>query len=336
ENASENEHWALVNRNEPNQWYIGHASNLESGALFITNNGGASNHYSINAASCVYAYRTVNFSDDANYEINYSWRSNGEAHNDILRVYLIHDSIEINPDDFQNNTIPTEWIDIHTGNFNGHLQLQTARDTVSMTSGVYKLVFFWKNNSTLGTQPPAAIDYVAIRKILPVYTVLTCKNGSGSVSPEGFIEVTEGEDTTFTFSPNANNYLASVLVDSTDVTSEVVNNTYTLHNVHSNHHLQINFERVHYTITATANQNGSITPNGEIDVLAGSNLSLAITPDEGYQIASVVVDQIESINLVNNLTFTFNNITRSHTITVSFVEEPTQYYEITAIYHEGG
>lgn len=45
-----------------------------------------------------------------------------------------------------------------------------------------------------------------------------------------------------------------------------------------------------YTITATAGEGGSITPNGDVSVKEGASQTFAITADNGYEIADVLVD----------------------------------------------
>ncbi len=70
-----------------------------------------------------------------------------------------------------------------------------------------------------------------------------------------------------------------------------------------------------YTITATANVNGSISPTGAISVVAGGNQSITITPDPDYQILSVIVD---GANKGDVNTYTFYNVQANHTIAASF------------------
>jgi parallel beta-helix repeat protein len=73
-----------------------------------------------------------------------------------------------------------------------------------------------------------------------------------------------------------------------------------------------------YTITASAESNGSIDPSGDILVDAGADQIFTITPDEYYQIADVVVDG-SSVGVVDNYTFT--NVNEDHTISATFSEE---------------
>ena len=70
-----------------------------------------------------------------------------------------------------------------------------------------------------------------------------------------------------------------------------------------------------YTITATAGEGGSITPNGDVSVKEGASQTFAITADNGYEIADVLVDG-NSVGAVE--TYTFDEVKANHTITASF------------------
>jgi parallel beta-helix repeat protein len=77
-----------------------------------------------------------------------------------------------------------------------------------------------------------------------------------------------------------------------------------------------------YTITATAGAGGSISPSGAVMVSEGSNQTFTITPDEGYQIVDILVDDI-SIGSVG--TYNFTNIVQNHTIQVSFIVGTSEF-----------
>jgi hypothetical protein len=70
-----------------------------------------------------------------------------------------------------------------------------------------------------------------------------------------------------------------------------------------------------FIITATAGANGTITPSGDVSVTYGADQSFAITPNSGYHIADVIVDQT-SVGAV--VTFNFTNVTAPHTISSTF------------------
>ena len=70
-----------------------------------------------------------------------------------------------------------------------------------------------------------------------------------------------------------------------------------------------------YTITATAGEGGTITPEGKTQVKYNGSLTYTIKADDGYEIASVMVDGKE-IGAVEEYTFT--NVRSDKTIDVTF------------------
>ena len=70
-----------------------------------------------------------------------------------------------------------------------------------------------------------------------------------------------------------------------------------------------------YTITATAGDNGAISPSGEVEVPKGESKTFQITPNEGYHIQDVKVDR-ESVGAVKE--YTFKDVTEPHTIHATF------------------
>jgi hypothetical protein len=72
-----------------------------------------------------------------------------------------------------------------------------------------------------------------------------------------------------------------------------------------------------YTIKATAGAGGSISPSGDVSVREGEDQTFTITPDESYAVADVKIDG-KNIGAVNS--YAFENVGRTHTIEVIFVE----------------
>ena len=93
------------------------------------------------------------------------------------------------------------------------------------------------------------------------------------------------------------------------------------------------------TITGTADKNGMISPSGEVTIYVGEDQTFTITPNEGYEIADVLVDGV-SVGAVSS--YTFKNVTGDHTIEATFrrsggsgVVTPARY-TITAEAGDGG
>lgn len=73
----------------------------------------------------------------------------------------------------------------------------------------------------------------------------------------------------------------------------------------------------YYTIKATAGAGGSISPSGNVSVREGRDQTFTITPDKGYAVANVKIDG-KSIGAAKS--YTFENVSRTHTIKVIFMK----------------
>lgn len=73
----------------------------------------------------------------------------------------------------------------------------------------------------------------------------------------------------------------------------------------------------YYTIKATAGAGGSISPSGNVSVREGRDQTFTITPDKGYAVANVKIDG-KSIGAAKS--YTFENVSRTHTIEVIFMK----------------
>lgn len=74
-----------------------------------------------------------------------------------------------------------------------------------------------------------------------------------------------------------------------------------------------------FAITASSGANGSVTPSGVTNVVQGGSQIYAITPDSGYDVATLVVD---SISIATSTTYTFTNVQATHTISATFALLP--------------
>jgi uncharacterized repeat protein (TIGR02543 family) len=152
------------------------------------------------------------------------------------------------------------------------------------------------------------------------FTITASAGPNGSISPSGSVSVNYGENKTFTITPNTGYHIADVKVDGTSVLSNVVDNhdgtfSYTFTNVTANHTIDATFAINTFTITASAGPNGSISPSGSVSVNYGENKTFTITPNTGYHISDVKVDNVSQGAVFS---YTFTNVTANHTIDATF------------------
>jgi len=77
------------------------------------------------------------------------------------------------------------------------------------------------------------------------------------------------------------------------------------------------------TITASAGSNGNILPSGTSTVNCGGSQTYTFTPNSGYSIDQVLVDNVNNSSAVSSGSYTFSNVTANHTISVTFQSIPS-------------
>lgn len=173
--AGEDTGWEYRNATT-NQWTIDTAAHQAgSRALYISNDGGASNAYTNNSTTNSYAYRIFDLAA-GEYAVSFNWRAKGESSFDFLRVFAVPDNLSLATADGSSATANfSGWQDIVGGKLNQQDSWQTVSGTFTVAdSGRYKLVFFWRNDNSDGNNPPAAIDNVTLEG-------LTCSTPSNLV-----------------------------------------------------------------------------------------------------------------------------------------------------------
>ncbi len=148
-----------------NVWAIGTAANntmedgvlTEGGALYVSNDNGTSAAYTIsNAASTSYAYVTLNFGDALGFEVSFDWKAGGESSCDYMQVFLVPaDMSSLNP---ATHRIGSQYMYNTSGQWT-HFNTLLPN---AYANGIYKLVFRWRNDGSVGTQPGAIIDNISV------------------------------------------------------------------------------------------------------------------------------------------------------------------------------
>ena len=166
--AGQDVSWMLVNGTQANQWVVDSATgNGSSHALYISDNNGASNSYNISSTTNVYATKLFNFASAGDYTISYDWQANGESSWDYLRVFLVPGTVELtagSTNSIGTSGSPSGWVALDGGSkVNGVNTWQNYNEVFTIANaGNYQIVFFWHNDGSGGTNPPAAIDNVQI------------------------------------------------------------------------------------------------------------------------------------------------------------------------------
>jgi len=130
-----------------------------------------------------------------------------------------------------------------------------------------------------------------------------------------------GTSPAFTFTADAGYHLSDVKVNTVSNPAAVTAGTYTFTNVQADSTIAAVFaaDVVNFTITPSAGANGTISPATPQTVVSGSNMTFAITPDTGYNVATLTVD---GTAVAATTSYTFTNVTKNHSIAATFAAGP--------------
>lgn len=157
------------------------------------------------------------------------------------------------------------------------------------------------------------------------YTLTVNANTGVVIAPVAGDTIVEfGSSVTYTFTADSCYEISDVVLDGESLGAI---DTYTFDSVNANHTLMVNATVKTYTITATTNEGGSITPAGETTVTCDGTQSYSITAAAGYYVEDVLVDNV-SVGVVSN--YVFSGVTEDHTIEVVFAATDSLTYTITA------
>ncbi len=171
------------------------------------------------------------------------------------------------------------------------------------------------------------------------YTLEASAGENGTVTPEK-VSVAHGNKQTFTITPNEGYQIATATFNDTDVTGEIKPTekafTYTIDKVTEDGKLNVTFEKISYNITASAGENGKVSPESAA-IKHGESHTLTITPNEGYKIA---VATFNDTNVTSELTanekaftYTIEKVATSGKLEVAFEKLS---YNMTASAGENG
>ena len=148
--------WYVVQGSQTNYWTFADGTYLSPYyAAYITNSASLPNQYTNTATSVSHLYKDITLPAGSDFNLNFAWKCYGESGYDYLKVFLVETSVT-----------PTAGHQLPgaLGTYNLQANWQSAsidlNDNISATTK--RLVFSWRNDSSGGYDPPAAIDDINI------------------------------------------------------------------------------------------------------------------------------------------------------------------------------
>ncbi|MCS4240475.1 gliding motility-associated-like protein [Myroides gitamensis] len=156
--------------NALNKWVVGTAAqNGGTKSLYISKDNGATNTYDISVATVAHAYRDIVVpAGTTDISVAFDWRCVGEGtSSDYFRAWLVPTTFV--PTVGTQITAETNRIKLG-GEYNANAEFrrtQMIQNAAVFAGQTMRLVFEWRQDGSVGTQPPAAIDNVEV-------AVVTC------------------------------------------------------------------------------------------------------------------------------------------------------------------
>jgi hypothetical protein len=144
------------------------------------------------------------------------------------------------------------------------------------------------------------------------YTITSSAGPHGTIAPLGIDTLTFGAGQSYTMTPDTGYHIDSVLVDSAFVGTT---SPYVFSHDSTNHTIRVTFAIDTFTILATADTGGTVSPTDSVIVPYGGNQTIDIVPDLRHNIANVLVDG-DSVGAVTSYEFT--DVKANHTLYATF------------------
>ena len=182
--------WTFTNGTQTNKWIVGTAvAQAGTHSLYITNDNGTSNAYTIDSNTVTHAIRDLAFPANSNEAlISFNWKAMGEGTSfkwDYMRAWLV-------PSTYQ-PVAGTQITEANSGGIQIGVDFNQQQDW-QLFSQIYnvaayagqtrRLIFEWRNDGGGGTQPPAAVDNVQVKLLTcprPVDIVIERNNAGNMV-----------------------------------------------------------------------------------------------------------------------------------------------------------
>lgn len=143
-------------------------------------------------------------------------------------------------------------------------------------------------------------------------TVTTSTNNHGLISVNNTNQIFYGDTRTYTFTPLDGYTIGKILINDVEIP---ITNVYTLSNITDDTTIYVEFKKKEYIISAKCSSGGTISPIGDSIVKHGESIEYHISPDPGYIIKSIKIDDMPVEILTD---YTFTQVIKEHTIEVVF------------------
>ncbi|OYQ33164.1 hypothetical protein CHU92_13580 [Flavobacterium cyanobacteriorum] len=184
--------WTVSN-SANNPWVIGTV--VSNGAItgnsaYVSNTSGTTHAYDITVPTSNYFYRDITVpAGETKIILSFNWLGQGESTWDMWQVFVAPTTIiPVGSTAYPGNGLTLVPADIAgstfvgSGNQQGTLQTATLFLPASLAGTTFRLIFYWKSDTSGGTQPPAVIDNISLTSGLPGTFISVASGNYGTPS----------------------------------------------------------------------------------------------------------------------------------------------------------
>ena len=180
-------------------------------------------------------------------------------------------------------------------------------------------VMIYSNNGGFGSKLSVSVSVGYVDPPV-LHTVTASAGANGTISSSGAVSYLHGVPATYVFTPNNGYEVEDVFIDNAPM-SMAQAAQYIFQNIDKDYTIYVTFKLIagvtRYMITATAGENGTITPAGATEYDAGETPTYTFTPNAGYKVEEVFINNVP-MNIEGATEYTFPALDQDYTIHVTF------------------
>ena len=155
--------WTVAN-NGTNDWYVGTAEKYEgSYGAYVSNDGGTTATYTINNTEVSHFYKDFAIPvGTTELQLTFWWKCEGELNYDFGAIYKTTTAVTPVAGTEVNSSFKIGEIQYNNNNSWSEEAIPLGNEDAGTT---IRLIFSWRNDSSVGTQPPMCIDLITLNYI---------------------------------------------------------------------------------------------------------------------------------------------------------------------------
>jgi hypothetical protein len=166
---------------------------------------------------------------------------------------------------------------------------------------------------------------VVVTFAIDTFTISASVTGGNGLATPASQTVNYNQSASINITPNNGYHIGSITDNGSAITSFPSSGpyTYTINNVTTNHNVVVIFASDIINVSASVTGVGGTATPANQQVTSGGSASINITPNTGYHIGSITDNStpITSFPASGPYTYTINNVTINHSVTVTFTQQ---------------